>query len=56
VTEVLAERVQFLDTKKTETNKQDVSPADFEEKEETDPYEDMGNQIEMEISDEDLPF
>lgn len=56
VTEVLAERVQFLDTKKIETNKQDVSPADFEEKEETDPYEDMGNQIEMEISDEDLPF
>ena len=55
VTEVLAERVQFLDTKKG-NSQEEVSPADFEEKEETDPYEDMGNQIEMEISDEDLPF
>ena len=55
VTEVLAERVQFLDAKKV-NSQTEVSPADFEEKEETDPYEDMGNQIEMEISDEDLPF
>ena len=64
VTEIVADRVQFLDTKGSQnriTKDDDVSPADFQNediKEETnvsdDVFADFGNNIE--ISDDDIAF
>lgn len=54
VTEVVADYVQFLDTKK-EAGQAPVK----EEKEETDPFAEFGRRVEqeeIEISDDDLPF
>ena len=55
VTEVIASSVQFLDNKKSDQQENEVSPHDFQAPEE-DAYEDMGNQIELDINDDDSPF
>jgi len=54
VTEVVADTVQFLDSKKSGDN---VTPQDFNNQtsqSQSDPYADFGDSIE--ISDDDLPF
>ena len=51
VTEVIADKVTFLQQKK-EDNKASVQ----EEKQDNDPFEEMGKQVEAEIDDNDLPF
>lgn len=44
-TEVIADSVQFLDTKKKEETTRIGTPADYEQKEETNPFEEFGNEI-----------
>lgn len=51
VTEVVADKVTFLQQKK-EDNKASVQ----ENKQDNDPFEEMGKQVEAEIDDNDLPF
>ena len=56
-TYILASRVQFLDTKQSESAgipEPDYVPQKEEVEEESDPFKDFGEQIE--ISDDDLPF
>ncbi|HOZ53879.1 MAG TPA: single-stranded DNA-binding protein [Bacilli bacterium] len=62
VTEVVADRVQFLDTKGSTLNNNDnVTPADFDRKEmdtvnvADDIYESFGNES-IEVSDDDIAF
>ena len=59
VTEVVAENIQFLDSKKDSKVSSSVTPSDFEEPEappaeKSDPFADFGESIE--ISDDELPF
>lgn len=51
ITEVVADKVTFLQQKKSDdkTNNQ-------EDKQDNDPFEEMGKQVEAEIDDNDLPF
>lgn len=44
-TEVVADSVQFLDTKKKEETIRIGTPADYEQKEETNPFEEFGENV-----------
>ncbi|HPY89002.1 MAG TPA: single-stranded DNA-binding protein [Spirochaetota bacterium] len=54
VTEILAERVEFLSTNKQNKEEDQTTDNDYQEAKEVDPFEQMGSTIEL--SDEDLPF
>lgn len=51
ITEVIANNIQFLESKKSEEK-----PNNQEDKQDNDPFEEMGKQVEAEIDDNDLPF
>ena len=51
ITEVIASNIQFLESKKSEEKSNNQ-----EEKQDNDPFEEMGKQVEAEIDDNDLPF
>ena len=46
-TEVVADSVQFLDTKKKEETTRIGTPADYEQKQETDPFAEIGMEIDV---------